>query len=122
MVPIKQKRAQNLLDGPVLAFGLTVRLRVKRRAVVRFAAQKSPQTAPKVSHKPGITIGNECVGNTKMAYYVHQEQMRHVRRTQVSLANETWDQDRVLCESVNACHYCIEATGQAQACGEVDRP
>ena len=122
MVPIKQKRAQNLLDGPMLTFGLAVCLRVKRCAVVRFAAQKSPQTPPKVSHEPRITISDKCVWYTETAYNMCQEKVRHVRCTQMSLANETRDQYCVLCESVDACHDCIEAARQAQACGEVYRP
>ena len=122
MVPIKQKRAQNLLDGSMLMFGLTVCLRVERCAVVSFAAQKTPQTPPKVSHEPRITISDECVWYTKTAYNMCQEKVRHVRCTQMSLTNETRDQYRVLCESVDACHDCIEATRQTQACGEVYRP
>ena len=122
MVPIKQKCAQNLLDGPMLMFSLAVCLQVKRCTVVRFAAQKSPQTPPKVSHEPRITISDKCVGYTETAYNMCQEKVRHVRCTQMSLANETRDQYYVLCESVNACHDCIEATRQTQACGEVYRP
>ena len=122
MVPIKQKRAQNLLDGSMLTFGLAVCLRVKRCAVVRFAAQKSPQTPPKVSHEPRITISDKCVWYTETAYNMCQEKVRHVRCTQMSLANETRDQYCVLRESVDACHDCIEATRQTQACGEVYRP
>ena len=122
MVPIKQKRAQNLLDGSVLTFSLAICLRVKRCAVVRFAAQKSPQTPPKVSHEPRITISDKCVWYTKMAYNMCQEKVRHVRCTQRSLANETRDQYCALCNSVKACHDCIEATRQAQACGEVYQP
>ena len=120
MVPIKHKCAQNLPDGPM--FGLAVCLQVKCCAVVRFAAQKSPQTPPKVSHEPRIMISDECVWYTEMAYNVCHEKVRHVRCTQMSLANETWDQYRVLCELVDACHDCIEATRQAQACGEVYQP
>ena len=119
MVPIQQKRAQNLLDGSMLTFGLTICLWVKRCAVVRFAAQKSPQTPPKVSHEPRITISNKCVWYTETAYNMCQEKVRHVRCTQMSLTNETWDQYHVFRESVNACHDCIEATRQTQAFGEV---
>ena len=122
MVPIKQKRAQNLLDGSVLTFSLAVCLRVKRCAVVRFAAQKSPQTPPKVSHEPRITISNKCVWYTETAYNMCQEKVRHVHCTQMSLANETRNQYCVLCEQVDACHDCIEANGQVQVCGEVYQP
>ena len=113
MVPIKQKRAQNLLDGPMLMFGLAVCLWVKHCAVVRFAAPKLPQTPPKVSHEPRITISDECVWYTEMAYNVCQEKVRHMRSTQMSLANETRDQYCILCEWVDTCHDCIEATRQA---------
>ena len=119
MVPIKQKHAQNLLDGSMLTFGLTICLRVKRCAVVCFAAQKSPQTPPKVSHEPRITISDKCVWYTKTAYNMCQEKVRHMHCTQMSLANETRDQYCVFRESVDACHDCIEAARQAQACGEV---
>ena len=122
MVPIKQKRAQNLLDGPMLFFGLAICLRVKCCAVVRFAAQKTPQTPPKVSYEPRITISDKCVWYTETAYNMCQEKVRHVRCTQMSLANETWDQYCVLRELVDACHDCIKATRQTQSCGEVYLP
>ena len=122
MVPIKQKHAQNLLDGSMLTFGLAVCLRVERCAVVRFATQKTSQTPPKVSHEPRIMISDKCVWYTETAYNMCQEKVHHVSCTQMSLTNETWDQYCVLCESVNACHDCIEATRQTQACGEVYQP
>ena len=122
MIPIKKKRGQNLLDGPMLTFGLAICLRVKRCAVVRFAAQKSPQTPPKVSHEPRITISDKCVWYTETAYNMCQEKVRHMCCTQMSLANETRNQYCVLCESVDACHDCFEAARQAQAYGEVYRP
>ena len=122
MVPIKQKCTQNLLDGPMLTFGLAICLRMKHCTVVRFSAQKSPQTPPKVSHEPRITISDECVWYTETLYNMCQEKVRHVRCTQMSLANETRDQYCVLRESVDTCHDCIEATRQTQACGEVYRP
>ena len=89
MVPIKQKRVQNLLDGSMLTFGLTVFLRVECCAVVSFAAQKTPQTPPKVSHEPRITISDKCVWYTETVYNMCQEKVRHMRCTQMPLANET---------------------------------
>ena len=97
MVPIKQKRAQNLLDGSMLTFGLAICLRVKRCAVVRFAAQKSPQTPPKVSHEPRITISDKCVWYTENG--VQHVSGKGARCAQMSLANETQDQYRVLCKA-----------------------